>query len=173
MILTKDTPLAASKFLLNQGNIDGVIDGAVDSVKSLYSVRRSDWENRSHKYLHLIEWAFPLPFMFKRTNGPILTTDDLKHISRSNVGHDYFSTCFWHVFDWISEGSADDWTNAHYADLRRIVASTTLVWDRDRGLEMVENIVSRINHAGEMADVPDAVVADFYTAAGKMRMPAP
>jgi hypothetical protein len=171
-MITKDDPLAASKFLLNQEKIKGYAR-LEDSVKAFFEVRRTAWEGRHPQYLHLIEWAFPLPFMFKRTNGPILTTDDLKAIGRSNVGHDYFSSCFWHVYDWLSEGSAEDWTKQHNDDLIRIVTSTTLVWDKDRGMEMVEMIVAKLNASFQAATVPESVIDAYYTAAGRMRMHSP
>lgn len=167
MIIGKDDPLAASNFLLKKGTITA--DGR-DNVQSFFNVRRSDWEYRHPPYLHLIEWVFPLPFMFKRTNGPYLTTADLTAIRRSNVGVDYFSSCFWHVYDWLTEGDENAWTKQHYDDMARIITSTTLIWDRDRSMEMVEMIVSKLNAATDSASVPESVIDAFYTGAGRMRM---
>lgn len=175
-LITATDPLAAAKFILKEDKIAGSRNPGGESIRAFFNVRRREWRAREPYYLYLLEWVFPLPWMFRSQHGPVLTTADLQYIEKSNVGLDYFTSCYWHVFDWITEDDASEWSPELRKDMRRILSSTCLVSEQAKAGEMADLIMSRVDCATShhnMSPLSEEEIDEFYVAAGRARIRAP
>lgn len=139
-----------------------------------FNLRRQQFRSCENRMKHLMEWCFPLPWMFKNEYGPDLTMKDINMIKRTRDGDDLFASCFWHVYDMCTMEDPECWQAERvFKNITRVIRSATLIWLPDKAMDLVQLISSRVDAAvshEELNPWPEERFDELYLAAGKPRL---